>query len=125
MPGDTTPRTSLGASVIPFGSTAPICAHSTLPPGAGTLLAPHTTWGAAACPPPRRRPRRGCPRRDPSSPRSRGRRGSARARPPRRWGRDRDRTARGASSTGSSWLELLQEADVAFVIELDVIDPVA
>src|SRR3954468_12814808 len=47
MPGDVMPLTGLAASVSPPGSVAPICAHSTLRPGAGTLGAPHTTCVAA------------------------------------------------------------------------------
>ena len=37
MPGDVIPLTALAASVSPFGSFAPTCAHSTLRPGAGTF----------------------------------------------------------------------------------------
>ena len=37
MPGDTMPFTGFAASVNPFGSVAPTCAHSTLRPGAGMV----------------------------------------------------------------------------------------
>src|SRR5206468_2951871 len=48
---------------------------------------------------------------------------SARARPPRRSASCRGRPAREASSTGPS-LELLQKAEVALVVVLDVVDAV-